>query len=82
MQTRSWEEFSNRDVRYCGGEEGVDNNTVNNINGQFYAVNGFTGAAGPPPPSFLVDNNGLGMFMIQLKKCCLCNPALFGIKCN
>ena len=66
MQTRSWEEFSNRDVRYGGGEEeGGDNNTVNNINGQFYAVNGFTGA-GPPPPSFLVDNNGLGMFMIQL----------------
>ena len=45
----------------------MDNNTVNNINGQFYAVNGFTGAL-PPPLSFLVDNNGLGMFMIQFKK--------------
>ena len=46
---------------------GVDNNTVNNINGQFYAVNGFTGAL-PPPPSFLVDNNGVGNVSDSIRK--------------
>ena len=52
---------------------GVDNNTVNNINGQFYAVNGFSPAL-PPPLRYPGDNNGQRMFMIQFKKCCLCNP--------
>ena len=68
MQTGAGRNFITETSDMAGGRRGwVDNNTVNNINGQFYAVNGFTGAL-PPPLSFLVDNNGLGMFMIQFKK--------------
>ena len=70
MQTGAGRNFITETSDMAGGTGGrVDNNTVNNINGQFYAVNGFT-----PPPRYLGDNNGLGMFMIQLKKCCLCDP--------
>ena len=66
MQTGAGRNFITETSDITGGGR-EDNNTVNNINGQFYAVNGFTGAL-PPPLSFLVDNNGLGMFMIQFKK--------------
>ena len=64
MQTGAGRNFIT-ETSVMAGREG-DNNTVNNINGQFYAVNGFTGAL-PPPPSFLVDNNGVGNVYDSIK---------------